>query len=204
MSAASWNAGDADLDDAEILAVAAPPRINLAGACRILLIGHGRHGKDFAGEILSARYGMRAVSSSAFCAQKAVFPLVSDLYPDWAACYEDRANHRELWFHAIAAYNLRPGPTLAEQILAENDIYTGMRRRAELAAAREFFDLVVWVDASERLPLEPSGSMELTADDADWILDNNGAPEDLVVEVDRLVAHIVDQMSLADAFARHG
>jgi hypothetical protein len=47
---------------------------DLAGRCRLLLIGHGRHGKDSAGDILRDRYGLRSVSSSEFAAQKAVFP----------------------------------------------------------------------------------------------------------------------------------
>lgn len=160
---------------------------NLAGAARLLLIGHGRHGKDSVADILRDRYGMRAVSSSEFAAQKAVFPLVSDVYPDWKAAYEDRANHRELWYHAIRAYNLRPGPMLAEQILEDHDIYTGMRSRAELERSRGLFDTVVWVDASRRLPPEPAGSMELTADDADVVIDNNGAEDALPWRVDLFV-----------------
>lgn len=140
---------------------------------KLLLIGHGRHGKDTAGDMLAALCGFRVVSSSEFAAQKAVFPLMQDFYPDWRACFEDRANHRALWFHAIAAYNLRPGPMLAEQILVDHDIYTGMRSRAEFDRSRQLFDLVVWVDRSRELPPEPGASMELTADDADLILDNN-------------------------------
>ncbi len=160
--------------------------LDLAGRCCLLLIGHGRHGKDSAGDILRDRYGLRSVSSSEFAAQKAVFPLVSDLYPDWRAAYEDRHAHRDLWFHAIRAYNLRPGPMLAEQILEAHDIYTGMRARDEFDRARRLFDLVVWVDASHRLPPEPSGSMELSADDADWIVDNNGPPDALPGEIAKL------------------
>jgi len=168
-------------------------RPNLCGRVRLLIIGHGRHGKDSVGDLLRDLYGMRAVSSSEFAAQNAVFPLLTDIYTDWRACYEDRANHRQLWFHAIAAYNLRPGPMLAEQILAHHDIYTGMRRRAEFERSRGLFDLVVWVDASRRLPPEPGGSMELTAGDADWILDNNGSAEALPGEVGRLAEFLANR-----------
>lgn len=139
----------------------------------ILVIGHGRHGKDTAAALICEHCGFRAVSSSEFAAQKAVFPVMADFYADWRACYEDRHNHRELWFHAIAAYNLRPGPSLAEQILVDHQIYTGMRRRAEFDQTNHLFDMVVWVDRSEHLPPEPGGSMELTAQDADVVLDNN-------------------------------
>lgn len=178
--------------------------VDLCGSMRLLLIGNGRHGKDSVGDILRDQYGMRSVSSSEFAAQKAVFPLVSDLYPDWRAAYEDRHAHRELWFHAIRAYNLRPGKVLAEQILEANDIYTGMRSRAEFERSRPIFDLVVWIDASGRLPPELCGSMELTADDAGWVIDNNGPPEALPGEVGKLIARITDDWMLTDAFDRHG
>ncbi|MBL1437847.1 MAG: hypothetical protein COB08_016810 [Rhodobacteraceae bacterium] len=140
---------------------------------KLLIIGHGGHGKDVVADILRRVHGFKSISSSEFAAQKAVFPLVSDLWPDWLACFEDRRAHRALWFHAIAAYNLRPGPGLAEQILIDHDIYTGMRSRREFELSRGLFDRVIWVDRSEILPPEPLGSMELTAADADFVLDNN-------------------------------
>lgn len=155
---------------------------------RILVIGHGRHGKDTAAAMLAKATGGSFVSSSEFAAQKAVFPLVSDLYPDWQAAYADRANHRELWYHAIRAYNLRPGPMLAEQILEDHDIYVGMRSRAEFERSRNLFDLVAWVDRCEVLPPEPCNSMELTAEDADWVLDNNRSLEHLEVQTVVLIS----------------
>ncbi|MBL4807304.1 MAG: hypothetical protein JKY31_08445 [Rhodobacteraceae bacterium] len=139
-----------------------------------LVIGHGRHGKDTVGEMLAALTGRPFASSSEFAAQKAVFPLMVDQYETWQDCYADRANFRELWFHAIAAYNLRPGPSLAEQVLAEHGTYVGMRKRREFESTRHLFDQVIWVDRSDHLPLEPMGSMELTAGDADFVMDNNG------------------------------
>lgn len=176
---------------------------------RLLLIGHGRHGKDTAAEILARLGGFRFVSSSEFCAERAVFPLVSDLYPDWRAAYADRANHRELWYHAIRAYNLRPGPGLADQILAGHDIYVGMRSRAEFVRFRSSFDLVVWIDRSRAMPPEESRSMELTAQDADVILDNNGDLADLEVAARALLVEIEARAAewgaiLADACYRHG
>ncbi|KEJ93999.1 hypothetical protein SAMN05444149_108116 [Pseudosulfitobacter pseudonitzschiae] len=170
---------------------------------RLLIIGHGRHGKDSVGDILRDNYGLRSCSSSEFAAQKAVFPLVSDLYPNWRAAYEDRHAHRDLWFHAIRAYNLRPGPMLAEQILVGHDIYTGMRSRDEFERSREIFDLVVWVDASRRLPPEPAGSIELSASDAGWIIDNNGPADALPGEVAKMIDRILDDWVISDACERH-
>lgn len=189
----TWGASEDDLLAAETLAIASrpyrlPTAPRLGRRPRVVVIGHGRHGKDTAAERLASRLGWSFVSSSEFAARKAVFPLVADIYPDWRAAYEDRDNHRELWFHAIAAYNRRPGPMLAEQIFEQHEIYIGMRSRAEFTRARPLFDFVIWVDASRRLPPEPSGSNELGPEDADAVLDNNGTLCDLDRALDRLVA----------------
>lgn len=157
---------------------------------RLLIIGHGRHGKDTAAGLFARLGGYRFASSSEFAAQKAVFPLMSDIYATWQDCFADRAAHRELWFHAIAAYNRRPGPTLAEQILAEHEIYVGMRRRDEFERTRHLFDLVLWVDRSAVLPAEPGGSMELSADDADMVLDNNQGTGFLAAQVLDLIGRL--------------
>ncbi|NKX75779.1 hypothetical protein HGG73_16675 [Rhodobacteraceae bacterium R_SAG3] len=183
--------------------VCRPSRWIWGGRVRLLIIGHGQHGKDCTADVLAQQYGLRVISSSKFAARKAVFPLVSDLYANWREAYDDRHANRDLWYHAIAAYNLRPGPMLAEQILEQHDVYTGMRRRAELVHSRHLFDLVVWVDAMRRLPPEPSSSMELNATDADWIVDNNGPLEALPGEIARLAKEISDRHTLANAVARH-
>lgn len=65
-----------------------------------------------------------------------------------------------------------------------------MRSRVELDKSRKAFDLVVWVDASHRLPPESAGSMELTADDADWVLDNNSGLKHLRSGIVDLVTHL--------------
>ncbi|MGR3498758.1 MAG: hypothetical protein ACU0E9_07690 [Limimaricola soesokkakensis] len=163
---------------------------------KLLVIGHARHGKDTAAQLLADRLGLSWASSSEFVARKAIWPLVEDLgvWPDWRAAYADRDAHRELWFHAIAAYNCRPGPSLAAQLLDAHDIYTGMRKRAELDRSRRLFDLVIWVDRSAWLPPEPGASMELTADDADLVIDNGGDLGGLAREIER-VAQVIEYVA---------
>lgn len=141
---------------------------------RLLIVGHGRHGKDTAAALLARRLGLSWASTSDFVGRRAVWPLVRDLYPDWPAAYADRDRHRELWFHAIRAYNLRPGPSLAAQVFARHDVYVGIRARAEFQEARALASAAIWIDAAGRVPIEGAGSIEIGPRDADWVLDNNG------------------------------
>jgi hypothetical protein len=153
-----------------------------------LVIGDGEHGKDTAGRMLAEIIGRPYASSSEFCAQKAIYPLMADMYPDWRACYEDRRNYRRLWYHAIAAYNLRPGPSLAEQVLEKHGAYVGMRKRSEFEASRHLFDVVLWVDRSKVEAPEEKGSQDLGPADADFVLDNNGSKAFLEAQIRALSA----------------
>lgn len=167
-------------------------RFDAGGRPRLLLIGHGGHGKDTAAALLAGELGLSWASSSEFAAQRAIWPLVAGrgLWPDWRAAYADRRAHRAFWFHAIRAYNLAPGPSLAEQLLAEHEIYVGMRSREELTQTRHLFECVIWLDAGDRVPPEDAGSIELGPGDADFILDNAGTPTDL----GRAVARLADAL----------
>ncbi|MCG7626071.1 hypothetical protein MHM97_22165 [Epibacterium sp. Ofav1-8] len=76
---------------------------------------------------------------------------------------------------------------MAEQVLALAPIYVGMRSRAEFDRSKSLFDVVIWVDASKRLPLEPFSSMDLTKHDADLIVDNNRGLSELTETIWGLV-----------------
>ncbi len=144
---------------------------------RILIIGHAQHGKDTVAEMLRDFYGIRFASSSQFAINKAVWPMVQGRgsWESAEALYADRANHREMLYHASRAYNLIPGPSLAEQMFDEGyDCYVGMRSPEEFAVSRHVFNAVVWVDASKRKPLESPASMGLTVSMATHFVNNNG------------------------------
>ena len=102
-----------------------------------------------------------------------------------------RSKHRAFWFNAISSY-CNPPDRLAREILEENDIYCGIRSPRELQAAKDagLFDAVIWVDALDRLDPEPSTSMGITREMADYCVDNNG-PEHLLPE---RVARVMDQI----------
>ena len=159
---------------------------------KLLIIGHGRHGKDTVGEMLRDKYGFNFTSSSWFCAEEtlwdnwgcAVYDTLQDMY-------DDRSNHRTLWAQMISAYNIPDKTKTAATMISRGfDMYVGMRMLDELIACREagVFDLVVWVDRSLHLPDEPYASMQLSDTHADVTIDNNGTLEDLAKNVDAFVA----------------
>lgn len=63
-----------------------------------------------------------------------------------------------------------------------------MRDRHEITECikQELFDLIIWVDASERLPLESPESFNIDKSCADIIIDNNGTYEEFKAKVFRL------------------
>lgn len=166
---------------------------------KVILVGHGRHGKDTAAEMLRDKYGFRFCSSSLFCAERVMLPAFKAYglsYGDAETCFDDRhgsspvGDHREFWFKNIQAYCTPDKARLAKELFeAGNDIYVGIRDRREFWAARLAIPglLTVWVDASDRLPPEGAGSMNIEPWMCDVVLDNNGDLEQLLLGVDRLV-----------------
>lgn len=174
---------------------------------RLLLIGHGRHGKDTAAEYLEAKYGMKFTSSSWFCAQEVLWDAWGcAVYDSIEEMFEDRVNHRVLWMQMISAYNTPNKAKTAETMIERGfDMYVGMRRLDELQECRRrfIFDKIIWVDRSEHLPPEV-GSTDLRPEHADVILDNNGTLVELGWKVDELLKeHVVPfHMDKLEAEAR--
>jgi hypothetical protein len=150
---------------------------------KLLIIGHGRHGKDTVCDILRDQYGFQFQSSSEFCAQKFIYDELRHKYgyTSYAQCYQDRHNHRAEWYDMIHAYCEDDYARLGRDIFAENDIYCGLRNKAEFHAMRNtgVFDYCIWVDRSDHAPLEDRSSMNLEIWMADYVIDNNGTLEDL-------------------------
>ena len=144
---------------------------------KLLIIGHGRHGKVSVAEIIQKAKQLTFTSSSMTAANLFIFDAMKDMYNSPEECYNDRINHRATWFKLITDFNKNDPSMLAKKILLDNDIYVGMRSRREFEHSKSLFDHVIWVDASKRLPYEYS-TMELEERDADIIIDNNGTLDD--------------------------
>lgn len=152
---------------------------------RLLIIGHGRHGKDTVAEMINELMGLKFTSSSMFVAQECIWPMWGhERYRTFEEMFADRVNYRKTWKDLIFAYNTPDRARTARTMLERGfDMYVGMRSRDEFEVAKKLFDAVIWVDRSQHLPPESPESMELNLHDADHLIDNNGSLNTLMMEV---------------------
>ena len=168
---------------------------------KLLVIGHGRHGKDTACEILRDKYGYSFESSSKFCSKLFIYDMLKDKYGynDEEQCYADRHNHRAEWYDAICDYNVPDASRLGQEIFKEHDIYCGLRNKREFFAMQNtgVFDYCIWVDRSDHLPPENKNSMSLEQWMSDFTIDNNGTIAELEFNIHQLISNI-DPYSVKD------
>jgi len=161
---------------------------------KLLIIGHGRHGKDTVCEMLRDKYEYSFESSSQFCSKLFIYNHLKNQYgyADEEQCYADRHNHRAEWYDAICAYNVPDAARLGREIFAAHDIYCGLRNKREFFAMQNtgVLDYAIWVDRSDHLPEEDSSSMSLKQWMADFTIDNNGSLEELEFNIDQLMNYI--------------
>lgn len=156
----------------------------------ICIIGHCRHGKDTMGEILRDNFGLTITSSSQAAADIFIYDKLKGKYgyktPE--ECFEDRVNHRAEWYDLICEYNQFDKARLAKDILNKTECYIGMRDREEIRECinQGIFDLIIWVDASKRLPMEDKSSFNIDTSCADIIINNNDDFESFKEKVIRL------------------
>lgn len=158
---------------------------------KVIVMGYKRHGKDTACEYLRDKYGVTFASSSYTACELFLFNTLKDKlgYHSIDEAFDDRGNHRKIWYNEIKAFNQKNGlTTLGEQIFKANDIYCGIRDRDEFLSlkAANIFTLTIWIDASERLPSENKESMNLNINDADIVICNNGTHKNLYDKLDKL------------------
>lgn len=173
---------------------------------KILIIGMARHGKDTFAELLAKKLGCSFQSSSRAALEVFLFERLNTmrsrallpLYQTLDEAYEDRVNHRQLWFEEIRDFNTPDRTRLTKAILEKHDIYVGMRNIDELRESRHLFDCVVWVDAFPRLRTRESAtSINITPADADWIVDNNFDLTALSEQADVLALHLLQTAQVA-------
>jgi hypothetical protein len=167
---------------------------------KLLVVGHGRHGKDTVCEMLEV-YGYKFQSSSKFCSELFIYNALKDKYgyKNEDECYTDRHNHRAEWYDMIHNYCSNDLARLGRNLFAEHDIYCGLRNRREFFAMKneELFDYAIWVDRSDHLPAEDSTSMSIEQWMCDYTLDNNASLDRLERNVEILIRTIFKNQGLS-------
>lgn len=162
---------------------------------KLLIVGHGRHGKDTVCDILKNQYNFSYESSSRFCCQLFIFRELQPKYgyADEAECYADRHNHRTEWYTMIHDYCRDDLARLGKDIFAAHNIYCGLRNRREFHAMRNqsVFDYCIWVDRLDHLPPENSSSMSIEPWMSDFVIDNNADLARLQKNTDDLMQTIL-------------
>lgn len=158
---------------------------------KLFVIGHKEHGKGHFCQIAQRIFGLSAMGTSVFNAQM-MFNLMRDThgYATIEECHADRKNHRKFWFDKIREFCGDTPHRVYQNIFADHDICEGARNRQEFNSGLKHGavgDLIIWVDASERKPIEADDSMELTKEDAHIIITNNGTIEEFEAKVIRLL-----------------
>lgn len=171
---------------------------------RIIVMGHKDHGKDTVCEILRDRFGLGFISSSDMANKLFMFDLLKDEmgYASMEECFADRVNHRERWYNEICDFNKDDRARLGKKIFSTVPVYCGLRDLDEFLEIRSTggVDLVVWVDASNRKPMESAKSITVTRDLAHVYLDNNGPESALAGLVANMYdAHIKPMRALHNA-----
>jgi len=163
---------------------------NIIEGKKILILGHGRHGKDTVAELIAKITTLKAISSSMFCAEEVVRPALEKIgiiYNSTEECFEDRFNHREFWAREISDFNTPNKDRLTKAILQISDIYIGMRDPLEYVASKDLFDLKLYVDASRRLEYrDPTFNIEFSPEEMEFI-DNNNTEEELLTCIEEVI-----------------
>ena len=157
---------------------------------KLLIISGKRSGKDTLAEYWRDNFGLTFKSSSEAANEIFIFDKLKNKYgyKTLNECFEDRVNHRSEWYDLICEYNKDDKARLAKEILKISDCYVGMRDDKELQECelQQIFDLVIWVDASERVEDEGSDSMKITKEWADVIIENNDSLELFEIKAEKI------------------
>ena len=160
----------------------------------IMLIGHGRAGKGTFAKVALKSFGLTSKSSSRMGCEMGLYEKFKDMfgYKDMEECYNDRHTKRDLWYQGICDICTPDKATVGRAIFESHDIYDGCRDDVELNAmkAAGLIDLVIWIDAGDRVAHESSSSMKLTRDDADVVIFNTTTEKEYIQKVMQFLAAI--------------
>ncbi|AGO47415.1 hypothetical protein Phi19:3_gp011 [Cellulophaga phage phi19:3] len=163
----------------------------------ILILGDARHGKDELAKFITNQTGLKNDSSSRVALRVFLRDILSRkyglFYDNLEDAFNDRVNHREIWYNEICRYNSLDKLRLVRDVLSVANIYVGLRSALEVQEAKEskVFDHIIGV-YNWRVKRESKESN--TADlfrYSDFIITNNGTLSDLENKVTNIILKII-------------
>lgn len=136
---------------------------------KIVIVGHGRAGKDTVAEFLRM-LGFKYTHGTSWYGRQFVADHLG--LPDADACWHERHKDRQLWKEIID----KNAEAVYKLCLEENNIITGLRRVRDVEWFKEHHKpLIIWVERD--VPVDPT--LEFGPEQAHIIINNNGTEEDM-------------------------
>jgi dephospho-CoA kinase len=136
---------------------------------KLLFLGYTESGKSTVAQIAADILGTSAISISDMILQQ----YMED-YDAGSEAMQDKEVWRARLFQHGRKYQLEEPAYFVEKALSRGDVVAGVRNKDELEAARDMFDIIIWVD--REVGRKDVGDV-LDFSDADYVLDNNGTLE---------------------------
>lgn len=191
---------------------------------KIMICGHGRHGKDTVAHVLARELELNFCSTSWIILERVIWPNLGHLYGQFTivnrynqiyekdhpcddciqflkeSVFLERHRYRQIWADAVNEFNSMDSARLCKKVLQASDIYVGCRSRTEFLASKRLFDFSIWVEASNRVNKKSEDfdkTCAVTSDDCDIVLANEDCLETLHDNV-ALLAHEIRQGILSE------
>lgn len=164
---------------------------------KILILGDARHGKDTLAEMICKKTGFNFESSSRMALKIFLYDLLKTKYnlpySSEEEAYEDRVNHRKIWYDEICAYNDKDKTRLVRDILEIADIYVGLRNYEEVEQSikEKTFDYIIGIYDYRKDRESKSSNTAEVLKYSDFVILNNGDLIQLQNKVDELILKIL-------------
>lgn len=149
---------------------------------KIVILGHGRAGKDTACEYLAEITGLRNAGT---CSKYLAKYVAAELGVPESEAYATRHENREEWFRIGNETRERDPALFVREMLAAGDIGGGIRSAEEFQAAKAegLFDVAVWIE-NPRVPVDPTMKIDWRC--CDLIARNAGTMDEFRTALDNL------------------
>jgi hypothetical protein len=157
----------------------------------LLIVGHGRSGKDAAGSYLSSRCrGLKYCGSLSWFALPHIAKAL-DIAPQIA--WEQRHDNRKFWYDECNWLRRDDPLFLVRLALQQGNLITGMRDRVELDIAKRegIFSHILWI---YRPDVPTDSTLTFSTNDATDILWNTGTLEKFHDSLDCWLRHATEDL----------